>query len=68
MGCSPVGQASRSSQHGSVVLCDPLAALESIPHTGEGESAPVQNSRKHQKITTGPGSHIAIVLALPLTN
>lgn len=34
MGCSPVGQASRSSQHGSVMLCDPLAALESTPHTG----------------------------------
>lgn len=68
MGCFPAGQASRSSQHGSVMLCDPLAALESTPHTREDESAPVQNSRRHQKITAGPGSHIAIVLAMPLTN
>lgn len=65
--CSPVGQASRGSQQGSVMLCDPLTAVESTPHR-EGLVCSCSKFWEAPKGCCKPGSHIAIVLALHLTN
>lgn len=67
MECSPVGQASRGSQQGSAMLCDPLIALESTPHRG-GLVCFCSKFWEAPKGCYKPGSHIAIVLAPPLTN